>query len=236
MTKVWIREPSVLLENPLDFFPKAGQTPAEKANSLSRLCIYVSIVVGAYRNRLIPFAIGGLVAAVAVAYSVSGTPSDEYGELSVPSDVDNSGVARGPGEGSCTRPTANNPFANALAVDFGDPSFAPACKVTSPGVANEQKKFFEKGLVRSIYDPYGRQNNQRTFYTMPSPTGVADTTAVRNFLYGTSLNCKSNMRDCTSRPMCKESEEGGGAACNGFFKSEWDAPTGAHFSRVENPM
>lgn len=219
MSTLWTKDPKELLRNPLDFFPRPGQNSIDRANSLARLCIYASIIVGAYKNRLLPYAAGGLIAAVAVTYAIAGKGSDKYEDQASLGEIDNTGVARGPGEGSCTRPSENNPYANALVSDYGNPQFHPACSLATPGVVDEQKKYFEKGLVRSIYDPYGRQNNQRTWYTLPSPTGVADTEAVRNFLYGTSLNCKSNMKDCSTRPMCKENENGGGATCTGFFKS-----------------
>lgn len=216
---LWTKDPTELLKNPLDFFPRPGQTATDRANSLARLCIYASIAAGAYRGKLLPYAAGGVVAALVATYVVSKGGSDEYEDSSASSSDDNSGPARGPGEGACTRPSENNPFANALVSDFGNAGFHPACSLATPGVQDDQKKYFEKGLVRSIYDPYGRQNNARTWYTLPSPTGVADTEAVRNFLYGTSLNCKSNMKDCSNKPMCKENENGGGATCTGFFKS-----------------
>jgi hypothetical protein len=219
-TRLWTKDPVELLRRPLDFFPRPGQNPIERANSLARLCIYASLIVGAYRNRLIPYAAGGLVAAVVVTYLIAGRGSDRYDDTSESGYVDNTGPARGPGEGQCTRPSAENPYANALVSDFGNPDFHPACSLATPGVAEDQKKFFEKGLVRSVYDPWGRQNNARTWYTLPSPTGVADTEAVRNFLYGTHLNCKDNMKDCSTRPMCKENENGGGAMCTGFFHSK----------------
>ena len=213
----WTSAPTELLRSPLVFFPTPGQTPAERGNALSRLCIYAAIIVGAYRKNVLAWTAGGVVAAFAVSKAVAAS-SANYEDGSGRANSHFFGAARGPGEGACTRPTANNPYANALVTDFGNPEYAPACSLQTPGVKEEQEAHFNKGLVRSVYDVWGRQNNQRTFYTLPSPTGVADMTAFRNFLYGTNLNCKPNLNDCERKAMCKE--DGGGSSCTGFLKSK----------------
>jgi hypothetical protein len=213
----WTSKPSELFRSPLVFFPSKGQTPAERGNALSRLVLYTAIIVGAYRKNFVAWVLGGVLAAFAVSKSLGGG-SDKYEDAAYGNALTHGfGGARGPGEGACTRPSKNNPFANALVTDFGNPNYMPACSLATPGVENEQRDNFNSGLVRSIYDPWNKQNNQRTWYTLPSPTNVADMTAVRNFLYGTDLNCKGNLNECASKPMCKE--DGGGAMCTGFFKS-----------------
>lgn len=212
----WTSNPTELFRHPLSFFPAKGQTPAERSNALARLCIYVGIVVGAYRKNVLAWILGGVLAAFAVSKAMGGGSSDKYEDPAFGKPLTHGfGAARGPGEGACTRPSKSNPFANALVTDFGNNNFMPACSVATPGVAEEQRKNFDSGLVRSIYDPWNKQNNQRTFYTLPSPTGVADMTAVRNFLYGSDLNCKGNLDECTNKPVCKTSPE----ACTGFFRS-----------------
>lgn len=208
----WIGSPAKLLERPFDFFPRPSQSPERRAESVARLCLYAAIIAGAYRRQLVPWTVGGLAVAVALTVFAGGTASGKYEDANA-SPVDNTGPARGPGEGACTMPSGSNPFGNALLTDIGKPGFAPACSIATEGIAARQRAFFNTGLIRSIYDPYERQNSQRQFYTMPSPTGVADTLGVRNFLYGTSLNCKSTMKDCASKPTCKED----GSACHGFF-------------------
>ena len=208
----WLSNPGKLLENPLDFFPRPSQTPGQRSVSLARLCLYAAIIAGAYRRQILPWAAGGLAVAVALTSFLGGESAGKYEDATM-RPVDNTGPARGPGEGACTRPTSSNPFGNALVTDLNKPGFAPACSVNTEGIAASQRAFFNTGLVRSIYDSYERGNSQRQFYTMPSPTGIADTEAVRNFLYGNHLNCKGNMKDCSSQPTCKENS----GACNGFF-------------------
>lgn len=213
-TPTWLQEPAVLLKSPLDFFPSPGQTPPERANSMTRLCLYAGLVVGAYRGQVLAWVLGAAAVAVALTLAVGGRGGGSKYEDGVGDDI--SGPARAPGQGRCTMPTEVNPFANALVTDLGKASFPPACSLETAGVKDLQRSYFNRGLVRSIYDPWGRENSFRQWYTLPSPTGVADTTAVRNFLYGTSLNCKGSMRDCASKPTCKEVENGGGAVCTGF--------------------
>lgn len=211
----WTTSPKELARAPLDFFPTPGQTPVERGNALARLCIYASILVGAYRKNVVAWLVGGIFAAFVVSKTIGGS-ADNYADSAGGKPLTHGfGGARGPGEGACTLPTKNNPFANATIGDFGNPGYMPACSRDTPGVKKAQEEFFNKGLIRSVYDPWGKQNNQRTWYTLPSPTGVADMTAVRNFLFGTDLNCKGNLNDCTTKPTCKEDV----SACSGFFKS-----------------
>lgn len=212
-TSSWIGSPAKLLSKPLDFFPRPSQSPEQRTDSIARLCLYTAILAGAYRRQVIPWAIGGLAVAIALTVFMGSAGSGKYEDANA-RPVDNTGPARGPGEGACTMPSGSNPFGNALLTDIGKPGFAPACSVATEGIAARQRAFFNTGLVRSIYDPYERQNSQRQWITMPSPTGIADTLGVRNFLYGTSLNCKGNMKDCSTKPTCKD---GGGEACHGFF-------------------
>lgn len=210
----WLGDPRRLLARPLDFFPRPSQTPGERADSVARLVLYSSVVVGAYRRQLLAWAAGGVVAAAALAVLLgSGTGFYTGARGAGARAPDITGSSRGPGDGPCTMPDAANPFGNALLTDLGKASFPPACSDSSPGVAAAQRKYFNRGLIRSVYDVYERENSQRQFYTLPSPTGVADTTAVRNFLYGTHLNCKARLNDCTDLPTCKED----GRACYGFF-------------------
>ena len=198
---------------------------AEKANALSRLALYGGVGVGLWKGALLLWLAVAVAAALIVVYAYGPAaagedPFDDTGAL-----PGNMGAARRPSQGVCTMPMPNNPFANALVTDFGNPSFAPACSVDTPGVTDLQRAYFNRGLVRSVYDPYERQNNQRTWYTLPSPTGIADVDSVKNWLYGPLATCKDgDVGGCKARVSgpasdalyCKSNPQ----VCSGFRSSQ----------------
>lgn len=203
--------------------PSANMPASEKANSLGRLALYGGLGAGLWKGKLLL----GLAAALAVAltvafaYAPAAAGTDAYDE-SLPLNM---GPARRPSQGSCTMPLPTNPFANALVTDFGDPAFAPACSIDTPGVAELQRQFFNRGLVRSVYDPWERQNSQRQWYTLPSPTGIADIDSVKSWLYGPLANCKEgDVGGCRSRVSGPDADalfcKSNPGVCTGFRVSQ----------------
>ena len=97
----------------------------------------------------------------------------------------------------CTAPTANNPFMNVLATEFGE-SKPPACDTEYD--ADIQKDIDEKfnlGLYKDVSDLYGKNNSQRNFYTNPNTSDIPDIDGTfKNWLYGNMSSCKDDRYDC----------------------------------------
>ena len=84
-----------------------------------------------------------------------------------------------------------------LLTDLGKPDKPPACAYDT--VRDEVRDNFNAGLFRNATDVYERENSQYQYYTMPVTTGIPDTTAFRNFLYGGMRSCKQDAAACPSR-------------------------------------
>jgi hypothetical protein len=78
-----------------------------------------------------------------------------------------------------------------------DPGRAPACSYDAPGVADEMRRGFNRGLFKNLEDVYEVENSQRQFYTMPVTTSAPDTIAFAEFLYGSrGKTCKEAPEKC----------------------------------------
>jgi hypothetical protein len=97
----------------------------------------------------------------------------------------------------CSPSTPNNPFSNAtvgaLLDDEGRP---PACSYDSPGVAQQIRKNFNKGLFRNLDDVYEVGNSQRQYVPQPVTTASPDTIAFGQFLFGNQSTCKEDPSRC----------------------------------------
>ena len=220
---LWTRNPAVLAKRPLEVLPGESMPAAEKANALTRLALYAGVGIGLLKGKLLLWLTAALAAALVVlfAYGPLAGGTDAF-EDDLPSNM---GPARRPSQGNCTMPLPNNPFSNALVTDFGDPAFAPACSVDTPGVAELQRQFFNRGLIRSVYDPWERQNSQRQWYTLPSPTNIPDLDSVRSWLYGPLATCKDgDVGGCKLRVAGPEADKlyckTNPNVCTGFRFSE----------------
>jgi hypothetical protein len=101
---------------------------------------------------------------------------------------------------ACSRPTPHNPFGNMTAYDIAtNPNRPPACPYDD--VKEEQRAYFNKGLVRNLTDVYERENSQRQFYTVPVSQSIPDTKSFANFLYAEGLkrSCKADPLVCPTR-------------------------------------
>lgn len=186
--KIWYEDVSVLPRRWREFFPQPEQTNEERVNALVRLIAYATL--GAYvYNREGRTLVLGLGAAAVVSLAFSHGRQEGY-----PNNAP--GAPTGPQPG-CQRPTRDNPFANVLLTDLGKPPRPPACAYDS--VKAEVTNTFNAGLFRNATDVYERENSQYQYYTMPVTTGIPDTTAFRNFLYGGMRSCKTEAAACPSR-------------------------------------
>ena len=185
---IWYEDVSVLPRRWTEFFPQPEQTAEERVNALVRLIVYATLAAYVYNREGRTLVLGlGAAAVVSLAFSHGvGGGRERYP----------GGPPQGP-QPACQRPTADNPFANVLLTDLGKPPRPPACPYDS--VKPEITDAFNTGLFRNATDVYSQENSQYQYYTMPVTTGIPDTTAFRNFLYGGMRSCKQDAAACPSR-------------------------------------
>jgi hypothetical protein len=102
---------------------------------------------------------------------------------------------------SCVRSTPDNPFGNVLLTEYGDDPHRPeACAYDTQRDAVRAN--FNKNFPRNLTDVYEVENSQRQFMTMPVTTGIPDTAAFADFVYGSGLRgCKYDNNNCTGNEV-----------------------------------
>ncbi len=102
---------------------------------------------------------------------------------------------------TCTRSTPSNPFGNVLLTEYGDDPHRPeACAYETQ--RDEVRANFNKNFPRNMTDVYEVENSQRQFMTMPVTTGIPDTAAFAEFVYGSGLRgCKYDNSKCTGNEV-----------------------------------
>ena len=124
----WLNNPTVIFTNLTSFFPfSSTQTWSEKLNSLVRLSLYVSVVLGAFLASFLPVVLVLFTMGVSVIIRLFNKSE---------SDVQDSPpiTKRKP----CTQPSRNNPFMNLLNSD--EPNRDPACN--EPETRDQIRKAF----------------------------------------------------------------------------------------------
>ncbi len=170
----WLNDINVLLNNYTDFYPKQNMSKIEKANSLMRLAIYYSFLLIVFNLDSSWLSISFLLFCISIFI---GTTENFV--------ADNK---------KCTKPTKDNPYMNfTLGDHINNPNKPKACELTDD-IRKNELVYFNKNINK--FDLYGKNNNDRNFYTMPSTTLVNDQTGFAKFLYGDFGKCKSEGIDC----------------------------------------
>lgn len=176
----WLNNISVLFDKYKEFYPKKNMTQIEKANSLMRLSIYYSILLGIFNLDSSWLSVSFLLFCLSIFI---GTTENFISEKK-----------------KCTKPSQNNPYMNfTLGDHINNPNKPKACNLTND-IRKEQLKHFRKNIngdsVLNKFDLYSKNNNDRNFYTMPSTTLVNDQDKFAKFLFGDFGKCKSEGIDC----------------------------------------
>jgi hypothetical protein len=117
------------------------------------------------------------------------------------------------------KPTADNPFMNAM--PFDDRKRAPASpSIYNPVTKAEIELAYDSGTYRDVNDVWDKNNGKFLFNTMPATTYPNDQSGFANWLYRTPLTCKEgNGAQCIAnihdRTLYRRVENGigsGGAA------------------------
>ena len=193
---IWYKNMKVLFLRPREIVPSRDQSDAERVNAIVRLVAYCSLAVALIRSNIMYFVLGlAIIVIVTLAFALGEkkkNKNESYSNLR-PTTVKRE-------RKNCSKSTSINPFSNAtVGALLGEEGRAPACSYDSPGVSDEMRKNFNKGLFRDLDDVYEVENSQRQFYTMPVTTSAPDTIAFAEYLYGRKDTCKENPSLCEPR-------------------------------------
>ena len=191
--QIWYKRISVLWERPSELMPTRDQSDAERTNAMVRLVLYCSVSVALIKYNPMYAVLGAMIVAIlslTYAYGVKKTKNESYGNIR-PSTVKSQKKA-------CSPSTPNNPFSNAtVGALLEDPARAPACSYDDPGMAEQIRENFNRGLYRNLDDVYETENSFRQYVTNPVTTAAPDTNGFAQFLYGPkSSTCKENTKNC----------------------------------------
>ena len=177
-------------DNLLLFFPVGKMTMNQRLNALTRLCIYIGVILYLFTEKIY-YIVLILISLVVIYVIHNNINKKEKFELDTTEKI---------------RPTADNPFMN-FNIITDDPQKPPAEDITKKEIKEDADDKFKTSsnlsnkLFRSTFDLYDRNNSQRQFYTMPSTTLPNDQTAFAKWCYSTGPTCKERTMYCAPNYM-----------------------------------
>jgi hypothetical protein len=185
----WIDNLKVLFRKDrlIEFFVTCDQTTSEKLNAITRLGIYISIVLSLYFNNL--NYLGLLVIIFLFTFFIYNFSDDKSETFKC--NMEN-GESFADEKAVYTKPTINNPFMNKSVMDSPTkplPYNYSDNTVESAKVKEKIKEAFEYNLYQDVGDLYSTNHSFRQLYTVPTedPDGT-----FKDFLYGNSQSAKEN--------------------------------------------
>jgi hypothetical protein len=181
MNNYWFKNPTILLQNMNEFYPRKDLDKVHKVNAIARLSIYYGVLIMILKLDSKYLSLSVLL--LLLSYFLGA--SDTFEEI----------INKENNTETCTKPTKENPFMNFTVGDhMTNPNRVKACSLDS--VREEQIKNYRFNIIPDVADLYGKTITDRNFYTMPSTTIVNDQQGFLNFLYGDFGKCKSEGKDC----------------------------------------
>jgi len=182
----WGKEFSILFKSdrlPI-FFPNNEMTIAERFNAITRLALYISVVLALYKNQIFPIYI--FIAVLGLTYHSYMNNTIENFD-SVPTSSLN-----------CVHPTSDNIVGNLTIEDlYSNSDRPPACPFTNEQIRKESEDAFSNGsMFLDFNENYGKFNAMRNFYPMPSTSSMPDTESFAKWLFKGSESCKLDRLQC----------------------------------------
>jgi len=196
----WMDDYKILFykERLTQFFPTIQMTLIEKLNAIFRLSIYLSILLYLLTSNYLYLYIMIIVGLFTAFIYYNQKDNIELYFNSDVNDTDNLIQKTTIEDAKITiEPNVENPFMNInLITDDKEKKAAP------PSWNNEkiQEKIEDKfgyNLYRDVGDLYGKSNDQRQYYTMPSTTIPNNQTSFAKWCYGVGPTCKESSIYCT---------------------------------------
>lgn len=169
----------------IEFVPTADMTANEKLNALTRLSLYVGILLTLVYKSSAPIYIPLITCAI--LYLVY----EHYPDMISQS-------AGGFNSDHVQEPTKDNPFMNVLMTDYADnPQRKPAGDIDIPDIKEKINENFSHGLYKDVNNIWDKNNSQRQFYTNPSTTIPNDRDSFMKWCWKTPYTCKEgNLTRC----------------------------------------
>lgn len=198
----WVQEPQILFQRDrlAEFFPSRKLSKVDNYNAITRLGIYISILLVLYHSHG-KYAFIGILTALVTYFlyqndPVTQTSPPKARPLEAVEALENT---------QCTPPSLDNPFMNATMKDYlsTDPKTGaiidrpPACNPNDPETKKQMDKYFNNNLFKDVTDVFGKMNSQRQFFTMPWTTIPNDPQGeFAKWLYASKTTCKENADFC----------------------------------------
>lgn len=193
----------------IEFFPTKDMSQEEKLNAISRLSIYMGILLFLYKGKFWAFYIP-LVVLTFCLFLYKTSQKSKLESEAISKDVYNTNSTDPLNDSevypkklsvnepesvynkNCVKPTKDNPFMNFTVNQYLDnPERPPACDGLNDNVvANDMERNFNYNLYKDVGDVFGKNNSQRQFYTTPYTTASNDQGAFANWLYKVGPTCK----------------------------------------------
>lgn len=195
--KFWSEDFSILYQTDrlTEFFPNYQMTMIEKLNALTRLGIYLGVVLSLLlRNYLYLYIIIiGFLGTFFVYKTQLNNLELYFNSYNSQRNKNNERILL---DKPCTRPTVNNPMMNFNIITDKRDRTKACTSWDSKKVKEEIENKFNYNLYRNVSDLYGKNNSQRQYYTMPSTTMPNDQTAFAKWCYNTGPTCKERTLYC----------------------------------------
>jgi hypothetical protein len=197
----WLNDFSVLFKKNriAQFFPTSDMTLIEKLNAMTRLSIFLSILLYLFTRNYHYFFI--MIAIMIFTVFIFKTQKDNV-ELFLNS-IDNSPINEINNKvfidehKEKIEPTVNNPFMNInLITDDKTKPSAPRIW-NDPQMKDNVEDKFQYNLYRDVSDIYNKNNGQLNYYQMPSTTIPNEQTAFAKWCYATGPTCKEESKYCS---------------------------------------
>tara|TARA_B100001093_G_scaffold501616_1_gene553506 strand:- start:642 stop:1196 length:555 start_codon:yes stop_codon:yes gene_type:complete len=170
----WLEVPTILLEKDrlLEFYPVKEMSFKEKLNAITRLSIYLGVLLSVFKLNLLYMYIP--IVFFILTFLFFRYTMKTY-ETFKKQDV--------------KTPTPHNPFMNSLPGETPELSSEVTNNISDENqslIDNNIREAFNLNLYQNLDDIFGKENSFRQFFTMP----ISDQTSFAKWLYG----------DLTSKP------------------------------------
>lgn len=201
----------------VEFFPSQNMSFEERLNAITRLCIYLGIVLYLYTTKAWVVYIPLIAHAFTMLVYRSRQPDNvDVDAVKVISNIDSTIYNEHYDPGSktkqlkregCTVPTKDNPFMNVTMDQYtGDPTRPSAC--SGKEIEENTEDQFNYGLYKDTNDIFNRNNGQNRFVTMPSTQIPNDQGGLGQWLYGLPKTCKEDSNACLRNEDVRQGSRG----------------------------
>ena len=200
--RFWLDDFKILYENKayLNFIPTKEMTRTEQSNAISRLCFYAFFIILLFGNttKLLIIPIVTLILVI-IFYNLpkvqrikSKEDKDNAQNIKDIYTLDEYRLFK---EGTCRRPTKDNPLMNLTAEDYNR-DVSQACNADEDNIVKTQiDDNLDKDLYKDIEDVFDRKNSERQFFTGTQDIKY-DSEKFARWCYKFPPTCKTNQERC----------------------------------------